>query len=92
MLGQVKASGVPASSDQPPPWRDTCVTRIASAPSPTLEQVPWAKTFGQFGSAGPGGGVGARITLASHNHVNLRVDFAWGNNSRATYVSLGEAL
>ncbi len=50
------------------------------------------KTFTQFGNAEPGGGFGARFALAPKNHLNLRVDFAWGDNSRATYVSLGEAF
>ena len=50
------------------------------------------KTFEQFGSAEPGGGFGVRFTLAQRNHLNLRADFAWGDNSRATYVSLGEAF
>ncbi|WP_058185768.1 BamA/TamA family outer membrane protein [Terracidiphilus gabretensis] len=50
------------------------------------------KTFTQFGDAKPGGGFGARFAIAPKNHMNLRVDFAWGDNSRATYVSLGEAF
>jgi hypothetical protein len=50
------------------------------------------KDFGDFGDAEPGGGVGLRFVLAKKNHINLRADFAWGNNSRATYISLGEAF
>jgi Omp85 superfamily domain len=50
------------------------------------------KTFDQFGSPEPGGGVGVRFILAKQNHINLRFDYAWGNNSHAAYVSLGEAF
>jgi outer membrane protein assembly factor BamA len=50
------------------------------------------KTFGDFGSAEPGGGVGLRFLLAKRYHVNLRADFAWGDNSHAAYVFLGEAF
>lgn len=53
-----------------------------------------AHTWSDFGNtnARPGGGFGLRCVLAKRNHINLRVDFAWGQNSRATYVSLGEAF
>src|SRR5262249_3013199 len=40
----------------------------------------------------PGGGVGARFTLAKRNHVNLRVDYAWGKNSTALYMAVAEAF
>lgn len=50
------------------------------------------KTFGDMGSAEPGGGIGVRFVMAKRNHINLRADFAWGDNSHATYVSLGEAF
>jgi outer membrane protein assembly factor BamA len=50
------------------------------------------KTFSQFGNAEPGGGFGARFVLAPKNHLNLRADYAWGDNSKAFYVSLGEAF
>lgn len=30
--------------------------------------------------------------LAKRNHINLRADYAWGDNSRVAYVSLGEAF
>jgi hypothetical protein len=39
----------------------------------------------------PGGGVGARFILAKRNHVNLRVDYAWGRNSTALYIGVAEA-
>jgi outer membrane protein assembly factor BamA len=53
-----------------------------------------AHTWGGFGNAQPepGGGVGLRYTLAKRNHINLRADYAWGNGSHATYISLGEAF
>ena len=53
-----------------------------------------APTWGGFGSADPkpGGGFGLRFVLAKRNHINLRADFAWGENSRATYVGVGEAF
>jgi hypothetical protein len=40
----------------------------------------------------PGGGLGLRFVLAKRNHVNLRVDYAWGKNSNALYVSVAEAF
>lgn len=48
--------------------------------------------FGNFGDAQPGGGFGLRFVLAKKNHINLRADYAWGNNSHASYVSIGEAF
>ena len=50
------------------------------------------KTFGNFGDPEPGGGFGLRLTVAKRYHTNLRFDYAWGDNSRASYVSLGEAF
>jgi outer membrane protein assembly factor BamA len=50
------------------------------------------RTFGDMGSPEPGGGFGLRFLLAKENHINLRFDYAWGNNSHAFYVSLGEAF
>ena len=40
----------------------------------------------------PGSGVGLRFTLAKRNHVNLRVDYAWGKDSTALYVGVAEAF
>ena len=41
----------------------------------------------------PGAGFGFRILVAKENHVNLRVDFAWGRNGNsATYVNGAEAF
>jgi len=53
-----------------------------------------AHTWGGFGDseAEPGGGFGLRFILAKQNHINLRADYAWGNNSKAAYISLGEAF
>jgi hypothetical protein len=53
-----------------------------------------APNWGGFDNtqAKPGGGLGLRFLLAKRNHINLRFDYAWGENSRATYVSIGEAF
>lgn len=53
-----------------------------------------AHTWGGFGDTDPepGGGLGLRFVLAKRNHINLRADYAWGNNSHASYISLGEAF
>jgi hypothetical protein len=40
----------------------------------------------------PGGGVGLRFTVATQNHVNLRVDYAWGKNTSALYMGVIEAF
>lgn len=54
-----------------------------------------AAGFDQFKKSNwlPGGGFGFRILVARENHVNLRVDFAWGrNNNSATYINGAEAF
>lgn len=53
-----------------------------------------AKTFGDFNGSNlvPGGGIGLRYDLAKKNHLNLRADYAWGRDSRAFYMSVGEAF
>jgi hypothetical protein len=53
-----------------------------------------AHTWGGFGDTDPepGGGLGLRVVLAKRNHINLRADYAWGNNSKASYISIGEAF
>lgn len=53
-----------------------------------------AHTWSGFGDTDPepGGGFGLRFILAKRNHINLRADYAWGNGTHATYVSLGEAF
>ncbi len=40
----------------------------------------------------PGGGLGLRFLLAKSNHVNLRLDYAWGKGGQTWYVGLGEAF
>lgn len=52
-----------------------------------------ADTFDDFnGEDVLPGGVGVRFTLAEQNHINLRVDYAWGRDSSALYVGLLEAF
>jgi hypothetical protein len=53
-----------------------------------------AHDWGDFGNsdAQPGGGAGLRLLLAKKNHINLRIDYAWGHGSTATYVGIGEAF
>jgi hypothetical protein len=53
-----------------------------------------AHTWSDFGNtqAEPGGGLGLRLVLAKSNHINLRADYAWGDGSKATYISIGEAF
>jgi Omp85 superfamily domain len=40
----------------------------------------------------PGGGVGLRFRLSKESHINLRVDYAWGKDSRTLYVGVSEAF
>lgn len=40
----------------------------------------------------PSGGVGLRYTLAEENHINMRVDFAYGKSGGAIYFGVGEAF
>ncbi len=56
--------------------------------------VQQAGGFDEFNKSNwlPGGGFGFRVLLARNNHVNLRIDFAWGRNSSATYVNGAEAF
>jgi len=53
-----------------------------------------AETLGDLGSSDvkPGGGVGLRFLLAEQNRINLRFDYAWGQDSSAFYIGLGEAF
>lgn len=53
-----------------------------------------ASGFGEFSKENwlPGGGFGFRFLVAEENHVSLRIDFAWGRDSSATYISGGEAF
>ena len=49
-----------------------------------LSQLDSAEAF-------PSAGFGLRLLLEKDNHVNFRVDFAWGDGQDAIYVSVGEA-
>jgi hypothetical protein len=40
----------------------------------------------------PGGGVGLRFRLTKQNHVNLRIDYAWGIGSKGLYLGVTEAF
>jgi hypothetical protein len=40
----------------------------------------------------PSGGAGLRFRLTRQNHINLRIDYAWGRNSDALYITVGEAF
>ena len=53
-----------------------------------------ARRFGDLRSDAlkPGGGVGLRFRLTKQNHINLRVDYAWGINSKGVYLGVTEAF
>lgn len=54
-----------------------------------------APAFDEFKKSNwlPGAGFGFRILVARENHVNLRIDFAWGRDGNsATYVNGAEAF
>lgn len=40
----------------------------------------------------PSAGFGLRVTLEEVNHVNFRLDFAWGDGQSAIYFGVGEAF
>jgi len=40
----------------------------------------------------PSAGAGIRYMIAAKNHINLRLDFAWGRGSNGLYFSVGEAF
>ncbi|HEY7293068.1 MAG TPA: BamA/TamA family outer membrane protein [Vicinamibacterales bacterium] len=52
---------------------------------PAFDKLTWNQVL-------PGAGVGLRVTVANRNHVNIRADYAWGKNSHAFYVGVGEAF
>lgn len=53
-----------------------------------------ADTFTRLSTSSllPSAGAGVRVRLTRQNHMNLRVDYAWGDGSQALYVSVGEAF
>lgn len=53
-----------------------------------------AETFSRFSKENflPGGGIGARFTLAKDSHINFRVDYAWGKDSNGIYIGIVEAF
>jgi Omp85 superfamily domain len=54
-----------------------------------------APTFGDMNSENllPSGGIGIRFLLARENHINFRIDYAWGKSgSKGLYVGVGEAF
>lgn len=53
-----------------------------------------AHTIGDFRSDKmlPGGGIGLRYRLTKESHINFRVDYAWGKDSRTLYVGVSEAF
>jgi hypothetical protein len=38
------------------------------------------------------GGVGARYIVSEKNRIGMRLDFAWGEDERVVYLSVGEAF
>jgi len=40
----------------------------------------------------PSAGFGLRFLLEEKNHINFRIDFAWGDGQEAIYVGVGEAF
>jgi hypothetical protein len=40
----------------------------------------------------PSGGLGVRFRIAKANPVNFRLDYAYGNDGSAVYLSVGEAF
>ena len=53
-----------------------------------------APDLGAFARADalPSGGFGLRYLVAPKNKVNFRVDVAWGKDSPAVYLGVGEAF
>ncbi|MFT5049403.1 MAG: outer membrane protein assembly factor BamA [Chlamydiales bacterium] len=55
------------------------------AVAPTLSEIGDADTL-------PSAGFGLRFTLEKDNHVNFRLDFAWGEDESVIYFGVGEAF
>ena len=53
-----------------------------------------APNFGDYSNSSflPSVGLGVRYMVVPANRVNVRVDFAWGRDSNALYISVGEAF
>jgi hypothetical protein len=67
-------------------WRFGAAVFVgAGSVAPDFGDFAWKDTL-------PSGGVGLRFVLAKKNHVNLRMDYAWGKNSSAFYMSVGEVF
>jgi hypothetical protein len=88
-IGQYRDSRMVAAQVE---WRSEVWWRFGAvlftgvgAVTPDFSEIAWD-------SLQPSGGAGLRFTLATRNHVNLRVDYAWGRKSSALYVSVAEAF
>jgi hypothetical protein len=46
----------------------------------------------ELNKALPSGGFGMRFRLTKQNHLNLRVDYAWGKNSSGLHIGINEAF
>ena len=55
------------------------------AVTPSLSELDEAEAL-------PSVGVGLRFTMEKNEHVNFRVDFAWGKDQSAVYIGVGEAF
>jgi hemolysin activation/secretion protein len=55
------------------------------------ETMATPTSFGD-GKLLPAGGVGVRFRPSKETSLNMRLDFAWGIDSNAIYLSLGEAF
>lgn len=89
VLGQYRDDRMVAAQAE---WRSEIWWRFGGVLFAGVGEV--APEFGQLSWKGllPGGGAGLRFLLAKRNHVNLRVDYAWGKKSSALYMSVAEAF
>ena len=53
--------------------------------TPTLSELDNAEAL-------PSVGLGLRLNIEETNHINFRVDFAWGKDQSALYIGVGEAF
>ena len=96
-LNSAPSLGVPESEDSAKvkewvEYRRDLVWRLGAVGFAGLGAL--AETLGDLGGSDvkPGGGVGVRFLLAKQNRINLRFDYAWGQDSSAFYIGLGEAF